>query len=204
MKNIIISAFNKWLLIHRYYKITRFYSFLKHSVYRSFFVIVIFVLLLLAVNYFVIDINLMIDNITKRYSPIIVILFFLISESLLGLVPPEIFILWSSKSAYPKLFLFSLATASYVGGILSYIIGIRISYFSTISKYIELKIAHYIVNLRKWGGFFIVVGALSPIPHSIVSIGSGLIGYKFRHYLLWSLFRYFRFAIYYLVILKVL
>ena len=204
MKNFINSAFNRWSLIHRYYKITRFYSFLKHSIYRSLFVIVIFVLLLLAVNYFVIDINQLIDNITKRYSPIIVILFFLISESLLGLIPPEIFILWSSKSVYPNLFLFSIATASYVGGVLSYLIGMRISYFSTISKYIELKIANYIVNLRKWGGFFIVLGALSPIPHSIVSIGSGLIGYKFKYYLLWSLFRYFRFIIYYLVILKVL
>ena len=204
MKNFINSAFNRWSLIHRYYKITRFYSFLKHSIYRSLFVIVIFVLLLLAVNYFVIDINQLIDNITKRYSPIIVILFFLISESLLGLIPPEIFILWSSKSVYPNLFLFSIATASYVGGVLSYLIGMRISYFSTISKYIELKIANYIVNLRKWGGFFIVLGALSPIPHSIVSIGSGVIGYKFKYFLFWSLFRYFRFVIYYLLILKVI
>ena len=165
---------------------------------------IIFVLLLLAVNYFVIDINQLIDNITKRYSPIIVILFFLISESLLGLIPPEIFILWSSKLVYSDLVLFALATASYIGGAISYLIGVRISSLPTISKSIELKIKHHIVNLRKWGGLFIVVGALSPIPHSVVSIGAGLIGYKFKYYLLWSLFRYFRFAIYYLVILKVL
>jgi len=204
MKNILNSAFKRWSLIHRYYKITRFYSFLKESIYRSFFLIVIFVLLLIAVNFFIIDINLIINNIAERYSPIIVILCFLISESILGLVPPEIFILWSSKSAYPDLFLFVLATASYIGGALSYLIGMRISYFSTISKHIELKISQHILNLRKWGGFFIVVGAISPIPHSIVSIGAGLIGYKFKYYLLWSLFRYFRFLIYYLVILKVL
>ena len=158
----------------------------------------------MTVNYFIIDINLMINNIAERYSPILVFLFFLLSESILGLIPPEIFILWSSKSVSPELFLFVLATASYIGGILSYIIGMRISYFSTISKYIKVKTNHYILNLRKWGGFFIVVGALSPIPHSIVSIVSGLIGYKFKYYLLWSLFRYFRFLIYYFVILKVL
>ena len=98
----------------------------------------------------------------------------------------------------------------------------RRSYFSKISdcfnfKYLKLmsptiflvskfsyKIKQYIINLRKWGGFFIVVGALSPIPHSLVSIGAGLIGYKFKHYLLWSLFRYFRFLIYYILILQVL
>ena len=204
MKNILNSAFKRWSVIHRYYKITRFYSFLKYSVYRSFFLIVIFVLLLMTVNFFITDINLMINNIAERYSPIIVFLCFLISESILGLVPPEIFILWSSKSAYPDLFLFALATASYIGGALSYFIGMRISSLPTISKYIELKINHYILNLRKWGGLFIVVGALSPIPHSIISIGSGFIGYKFKYYLLWSLFRYLRFVIYYLVILKVL
>ena len=198
------SALNRCSLIHRYYRITHFYSFLRDSIYRSFLMIVIFVLLLLAVNYFIIDINLMISHIAERYSPIILILCFLISESLLGLVPPEIFILWSSKLVYSDLVLFALATASYIGGALSYLIGVRISYLSTISKSIELKVKHHIVNLRKWGGLFIVVGALSPLPHSIVSIGSGLIGYKFKYYLLWSLFRYFRFLIYYFVILKVL
>tara|TARA_B100002052_G_scaffold153591_2_gene139992 strand:+ start:5093 stop:5533 length:441 start_codon:yes stop_codon:yes gene_type:complete len=145
----------------------------------------------------------MINNIIEGYSPTIIILCFLFSESILGLLPPEIFILWSSKSASPYLFLFALATVSYIGGVLSYLIGMRISRLATISKYIELKINKYIVNLRKWGGFFIIVGALSPIPHSIVSIGAGLIGYKFKYYLLWSLFRYLRFVIYYLIIIKV-
>ena len=204
MKDILKSAFHRWSLIDRYYRITRFYSFLRGIIYRSFLMIVIFVLLLLAVNHFVIDINLVINNITERYPAEIVFLCFLISESLLGLIPPEIFILWSSKSAYPNLFLFILATASYIGGLLSYLIGMRISYFPIISKYIEVNIHQYILNLRNWGGLFIVVGALSPIPHSIVSIGSGLIGYKFKYYLLWSLFRHLRFVIYYLVILNVL
>ncbi len=203
MKNILNYAFKRWVLIHRYYRITRFYSFLKDSIYRSFFMIVIFVLLLMAVNFFVIDINLMINNIIERYSPAVIILVFLFSESLLGLIPPEIFILWSSKSAYPYSFLFAIATSSYIGGAMSYLIGMRISSLPTISKYIEHKVGQYIINLRKWGGFFIVVGALSPIPHSIVSIGAGLIGYNFKYYLLWSIFRFMRFLIYYLIILKV-
>ena len=138
-----------------------FLFILKASFYRSFLLILIFVLLLIFVNNFIIDINLMINNIIESYSPTIIILCFLFSESILGLLPPEIFILWSSKSASPYLFLFALATASYIGGVLSYLIGMRISRLSTISKYIELKINKYIVNLRKWGGFFIIVGALS-------------------------------------------
>ena len=204
MKDILKYNLRRWSLAHRYYKITRFYSFLKNTAYQAFFIIVIFVLLLMAVNFFIIDINLLINNIFETYSPKIVILCFLISESILGLIPPEIFILWSSKSASPLLFLFALATVSYIGGAVSYFIGMRISLMPAVSKHVERKIKQHIINLRKWGGLFIVLGAISPIPHSIVSIGAGLIGYKFRYYLLWSLFRYLRFVIYYLVILQVL
>ena len=204
MKDILKYNLRRWSLVHRYYKITRFYSFLKNTAYQAFFMIVIFVLLLMAVNFFIIDINLLINNILETYSPKIVILFFLISESILGLIPPEIFILWSSKSGSPFLFLFALATVSYIGGAVSYFIGMRISLMPAVSKHVERKIKQHIINLRKWGGLFIVLGAISPIPHSIVSIGAGLIDYKFKYYLLWSLFRYLRFVIYYLIILQVL
>ena len=204
MKDVLKYNLKRWSLAHRYYKITRFYSFLKNTAYQAFFMIVIFVLLLMAVNFFIIDINLLINNILETYSPKIVILCFLISESILGLIPPEIFILWSAKSGSPFLFLFALATVSYIGGVVSYFIGMRISLMPAVSKHVERKIKQHIINLRKWGGLFIVLGAISPIPHSIVSIGSGLIDYKFKYYLLWSLFRYLRFVIYYLLILQVL
>ena len=204
MKDILKYHLRRWSLVHRYYKITQFYSFLKHTAYQAFFMIVIFVLLLMAVNFFIIDINLLINNILETYSPKIIILCFLISESILGLIPPEIFILWSSKSGSPILLLFSLATVSYIGGAVSYFIGMRISLMPAVRKHVEQKIKQHIINLRKWGGLFIVLGAISPIPHSIVSIGAGLINYKFQYYLLWSLFRYLRFVIYYLLILQVL
>ena len=204
MRDILKNNLKRWSLAHRYYKITRFYSFLKNTAYQAFFMIVIFVLLLMAINYFITDINLLLNNIFETYSPKIIVLSFFISESILGLIPPEIFILWSSKSDSPILFLFALASASYLGGIVSYFIGMRISLMPAVRKHIERKIKQHIINLRKWGGVFIVLGAISPIPHSIVSIGAGLINYKFKYYLLWSLFRYLRFVIYYLIILQVL
>ena len=204
MKDFLMNNLRRWSLAHRYYKITRFYSFLKNTAYQAFFMIVIFVLLLMAVNYFITDINLLLNNIFETYSPKIIVLSFLISESILGLIPPEIFILWSSKSDSPILFLFALASASYLGGIVSYFIGMRISLMPAVRKHIERKIKQHIINLRKWGGIFIVLGAISPIPHSIVSIGAGLINYKFKYYLLWSLFRYLRFVVYFLIILQVL
>ena len=204
MKDILKNNLRRWSLAHRYYKITRFYSFLKNTAYQAFFIIVIFVLLLMAFNYFITDINLLLNNIFETYSPKIIVFSFFISESILGLIPPEIFILWSSKSDSPILFLFALASASYLGGIVSYFIGMRISLMPAVRKHIERKIKQHIINLRKWGGVFIVLGAISPIPHSIVSIGAGLINYKFKYYLLWSLFRYLRFVVYFFIILQVL
>ncbi|MDG1188919.1 MAG: short-chain dehydrogenase, partial [Flavobacteriales bacterium] len=59
------------------------------------------------------------------------------------------------------------------------------------------------VNLRKWGGVFVFLGAVSPLPHSMVSMACGLIKYNFKHYLLLSLFRYVRFLVYALVIFQV-
>jgi membrane protein YqaA with SNARE-associated domain len=96
-----------------------------------------------------------------------------------------------------------LATMSYVGGIISYFIGNRLFLIPAVKNHIENKIAKHISNLRKWGGFFVFVGAMLPIPHSVVSLASGLIKYNFRHYLLWALFRYARFALYALVVFRI-
>ena len=191
------------ILINRYYKITRFYPFLKDTAFKAGVSVVVFVLVVLGLEFYVLDINTFLINLVETYSPQIIFSFFLISETLLGLVPPEVFIGWASKSVTPWLFLFVLATMSYLGGIISYFIGNRIFLIPSVKNHIENKIAKHISNLRKWGGFFVFVGAMLPIPHSVVSLASGLIKYNFRHYLLWALFRYARFALYALVIFRI-
>lgn len=197
-------SIKKITLLNRYYKITRFYSFLKNTAYKAGLGIVIFAAILLALEYFLVDFNSIFNNLAATYSPVIVFSFFLISETVLGLVPPEIFIAWASKAAASWLFLFVLATLSYLGGIISYFIGYGLFLIPGIKNHIENKIAKHIINLRKWGGLFVVLGAISPIPHSLVSLASGLIRYNFRQYVLWSLFRYLRFVIYALVIFQIL
>jgi len=192
------------VLLNRYYKITKFYSFLKDLAFKGGTVLVIFVILLLGLELYVLDINFLLNTLVATYSPPIVFSFFLVSETILGVIPPEVFIAWASKSASPWLFVFVLATISYIGGIISYFIGNRLFLIPSIKNHIENKIAKHIVNLRKWGGLFVLLGAISPIPHSLVSLASGLIKFNFKQYLLWSLFRYARFAIYALIIFQVL
>jgi membrane protein YqaA with SNARE-associated domain len=190
-------------LINRYYKITRFYPFLKDVAVKGSIATIAFVLVVLGLELFVLDINTLLNNLVATYSPQIIFSFFLISETVLGLVPPEVFIAWASKSVTPWLFLLLLATMSYIGGIISYFIGNRMFLIPSVKNHFENKIARHITNLRKWGGFFVFVGAMLPIPHSVVSLASGLIKYNFKHYLLWALFRYVRFAIYAAVIFQI-
>ncbi len=193
----------RFTLINRYYKITRFYPFLKDTAIKGGISVIVFVLLIVALELFVLDINTILNNLVATYSPKIIFSVFLISETLLGLVPPEVFIAWASKSVTPWFFLFILATMSYIGGIISYFIGNRISLIPSVKNHIENKIAKHITNLRKWGGFFVFVGAMLPIPHSLVSLASGLIRYDFRSYLFWALFRFARFAMYAAVIFQI-
>lgn len=194
---------NRLHVFNRYYKITKFYSFLKNIAIKGGITIVFFVALLLALEYFFFDFNAMLDSLVTNYSPNIIFSFFLLSETVLGLLPPEIFIAWASKSATPWFFLFILATMSYVGGIIAYFLGNRLFLIPAVKNHIENKIAIHISNLRKWGGLFVFIGAMLPLPHSIVSLACGLIKYDFKNYLLWALFRYVRFFIYALIIFQI-
>ena len=191
------------VLLNRYYQITKFYSFIKNTAFKGSAAIIVFILLLILLELFVLDFNFLLNQIVASYSSTFIFSFFLASETFLGIIPPEIFIAWASRSANPWFFLLILATISYVGGIISYLIGNRLFLIPSVKNHIENKIAKHIVNLRKWGGLFVLLGAISPIPHSLVSLASGLIKYNFKYYLMWSLFRYARFVIYALVIFKV-
>ncbi len=183
-------------LLHQYYSYTGFYKFLGISLKKALPPILLFIAGLLIINYFVININDLLIYVTENYSDYVVFSVFFASESLLGLIPPEIFIAWSDKTTSPILYLSILALLSYLGGIISYFIGKSITKIPSVHEYLEVKMAKHIRNTRKWGGFLIVVGALLPIPFSITSIAAGMIKYPFISYLLFGLLRFVRFYLY--------
>jgi len=195
---------SKLRLLHQYYSYTGFYSFVKSSVGKSLLPIFIFIVLLWLINEFFIDFNDLFTFITTTFNPPIILGVFFASESLLGLIPPEIFIAWAGKTEMPVFFLTMLAVLSYLGGIISFFIGKGISKMPSVYNYLEVKMEKHVKMIRKWGGFLIVVGALLPIPFSITSIAAGLIHYKFSNYLLFGLLRFVRFYLYALVIFNIL
>lgn len=197
------TRYEKIIVLNRYYRITRFYGFLKDTAVKGGLVIVLFVAILLALEYFFLDFNALLTTMVESFSAGSIFLVFLVSETILGLIPPEIFIAWSSKSSSPWLFLFILAGMSYLGGVIAYVAGSQLSRIPAVRNHLENKISVHVKNLRKWGGLFILVGALLPLPHSMVSMACGLIKYDLTNYLMWALFRFLRFGFYALIIFQV-
>jgi len=190
-------------LLHQYYSYTGFYRFIGSSLKKSILPIVAFIGIILGIHYFVIDINTALAIITETFTTTSVLAVFFLSESILGLIPPEIFIAWSKKLSQPFLILTILALLSYFGGIISYITGVSITRIPKVRYSIEHKLKKHINNIRKWGGFLIIVGALFPIPFAMTSLAAGFIRYEFKYYLLFGLLRFARFYLYAIAIFKV-
>lgn len=183
-------------LIHQYYSYTGFYRFLGDALKKAVPPILLVVGILLAIHFYVIDVNDALAYVIENYSSMLILGLFFLSESILGIIPPELFIAWSGKTDSPTLYLSAIALLSYAGGIVSYFIGRASLKIERIYQYLEIKMAKHIKNARKWGGFLIVVGALLPIPFAISSLAAGMIRFKFSYYLLFGLLRFVRFAIY--------
>ena len=183
-------------LLHQYYSYTGFYSFIGNSLKKAILPVAIVVVVLFLFNKFVYNINDGLTAMTESFSKAGVLAFFFASESILGLIPPEIFIAWSKKTTDPIINLAILATLSYLGGIVSFFIGKLSLKIPAIKTYLEVKMAKHLKNTSKWGGFLIIVGALLPIPFAITCLAGGMIKYPLRGVVLYGSLRFVRFAIY--------
>lgn len=165
---------------------------------------VIFIPVILIAKY-LIDLNPFFQYIFNNFTDAFILIVFLISESLLGLIPPDFFIIWTSKFNSPLVFLVLLGILSYAGGIISYYIGSLLLKTPRIKSYSERVFQKYIVLVRKWGGAFIVISALFPFsPYSMIVMAVSLFKYPFRLMLLFGISRIARFIIQGVFYLKIL
>lgn len=141
-----------------------------------------------------IDFDRIFQFITNNLSDSLVFIVFTLSESFLGMIPPDLFVIWAAKFNSPFLLLTILGILSYIGGVLSYLIGYWLSKRPKIKAYSERVLEKYIKLVRKWGGAFIVIAALFPFsPFSMVVIAVSLLKYPFKLYLLFGISRIIRF-----------
>ena len=195
---------SKVKLLHQYYKYTGFYSFIWQGVKSAILPTAIIVAILFYVNYKVINLNDALVYITQNFSDFFIFGVFLASESILGLIPPDIFIAWTKNTESPLLYLAILAFLSYLGGVIAYFMGMAIAAVPSINKHLYGKMSKHIINMQKWGGFLIAVGALLPLPFAIACLAAGMINYSRKHFFLFGLLRFFRFIIYGFVIYSAL
>lgn len=153
---------------------------------------------ILAVIHFALDDGLMglLELAVEELPDYGVLTFFYVSETALGLIPPELFIAWAGETSTPIFNLFLIALLSYLGGFTSYWIGRRALRIPSLHNYLEVKMAKQLVMARKWGGVLIAVGALLPLPFSMASLVAGMLRYPVKDWALIGLLRFVRFAIY--------
>jgi membrane protein YqaA with SNARE-associated domain len=124
---------------------------------------------------------------------------FTISEIVFGLVPPEIFMLiWQTKGVLSEYIinLTILTFISYGAGIAGYFIGYYFSKAPIFSGIYQRSLKPLEKQLKKYGGFLVVVGAITPVPYSATCMLAGSVNFPFRIFLLLCITRIIRFSFY--------
>lgn len=135
--------------------------------------------------------------------PTIVYLVFLASEVIFGIIPPEFFMIWSLKDELLSDYVYDiigLSAISYVAGIIGFGIG---AYLKNTRFYRIMKVrvfGKFEKHLNNYGGFLVIVAALTPLPFSGIAMLVGSVHYSFKKYMWFSLFRFLRFIVYGIVI----
>ena len=101
---------------HRWNRHTGLYSFMGKIIVKLLIIIALIVGAVLVLNHYFNLSKIIEDYIFSHDTPGVLTLF-LISESFLGWIPPDLFIMWSDKFNSPLVLLTILGTISYIGGI---------------------------------------------------------------------------------------
>lgn len=173
-----------------------FYKFLIKNIITIVLLIAFLTVLITVIERYIIDLDIVFAKIVDRVEPYKIFVLFGVSESLLGLIPPDLFIIWCEQFDFPYLYVSILAVLSYGGGIASYFIGKLVSRNKGIKKGLNDRYAKNVEQLRKWGGFYIIIAALFPLPFAMVCVLVGLVHFDIKKFLFYSLFRIPRFFLY--------
>ncbi len=171
------------------------YKILSRNILHGFLYIILIVGALATSKYFFSTTNFE-TSIHLAVLPPIVFGVFFISESFLGILPQDFFILWSLQCSHPVIFLFLLAFLSYFGGIVSLLLGKKLCQIKYLAKYLNGFSNKYKKNILSWGGMYIAIAAFTPIPFSIISILSGSMDYPLNRYMAFASVRILRFLMF--------
>jgi uncharacterized membrane protein YdjX (TVP38/TMEM64 family) len=196
-RNSIIKNLSSRLKVHHLSNIKRgLYGYMWWTALKIVLLYIVIMVPIILIAKYLIDLTPILQYIFDNFSDGLVLSVFLVSESFLGMIPPDLFIIWTSKFYSPFVFLTILGLLSYIGGAISYYIGFWLSTRPKIKAYSERALEKYILMVKKWGGAFIVISALFPFsPFSMIVIAVSLFKYPFKYYLLFGVTRIIRFIV---------
>ena len=139
------------------------------------------------------------NQIAFDFPSFFVFLLFFTSEVVLGVIPPELFMIWAITSKPIESYLFYVimfSILSYTAGFAAFLFG---KYLHNTWLYDFMKrniIGKYERKITAFGWLVIVVAAITPIPFSATWAVVGAVGFDRKKYLFYSLARFIRYAIY--------
>ncbi len=131
-------------------------------------------------------------------------LIFLVSEFFVGILPPELFMIWSTDDPwhYYVTAVTTMTMVSLFAGWLNYRLGRVISkkeFFLNFFKK-RLRLEKYQKRYEQYGSGIIIVSALTPLPFSLVSLLTGTLSYPQKRYFIFASFRIIRFVVYGIIV----
>lgn len=189
---------------HNYYNKSGFYGYLAKNIFKILVILTLTIIVFIILQNWVIDFDTVFSSFFKNMTNELVITLFTVSESFLGLIPPDFFIIWSRKFQNPWSVVTLLAILSYIGGLISYYIGRRIRKINRLNCYLTAKFSNHFSKIKKWGSLFIIIAALFPLPYSTICIISGILKFPFKIFSIIGITRILRFYMYALVLFGLL
>jgi membrane protein YqaA with SNARE-associated domain len=138
-----------------------------------------------------------------RFEPffehtVFILSIFTLSELIIGIIPPEVFMIWSLRSGdfhTYVLYILLLTVISYMAGIAAYFFG-RYLHNTRLYSYLHNRYLQKSEKLlQEYGLYLILVAALTPVPFSGVAMLVGAVHYPIKQYFYWSLSRFIKFAL---------
>jgi membrane protein YqaA with SNARE-associated domain len=179
-----------------------FYNYFSQNLIKGFIYLGLLITLIIVFkNYFKDQYDVLEHWVSDDYSLMLVI--FLISEIFVGLLPPELFMVWSvdDPGAIYAVIIIAMALISIMAGLINYWVGKKISTKPFFQKlFMKKRLKKYQNQYDQYGGGLIIVAALTPIPYALICLLTGSLSYPIRKFIIFSSFRILRFIVYGLII----
>jgi membrane protein YqaA with SNARE-associated domain len=129
-----------------------------------------------------------------RFEPLftktfLILSIFTFSELIIGIIPPEVFMIWSLRSGDLNIYIWNillLTVISYLAGVAAYLFG-RYLHNTRLYAYLHDRYLQKSEKLLyEYGLYLILVAALTPVPFSGVAMLVGSVKFALSAWIIWE------------------